>query len=124
MTDKKKDITNNEMFDYMQQGFADMIDRFEKVDDRFEKVDDRFDKLESRFDRLEKYTIKGFDRIDKALETKASSADLRKVMDTLDKILKQQEISDDERLVMQFQLTRIHDWVELAAKRIDLEFVK
>jgi len=110
MTDKKKDITNNEMFDYMQQGFADMIDSFEKVDDRF--------------DKLEKYTIKGFDRIDKALETKASSADLRKVMDTLDKILKQQEISDDERLVMQVQLTRIHDWVELAAKRIDLEFVK
>jgi len=103
MTDKKKDITNNEMFDYMQQGFAH---------------------IDSQIGELELYTIKAFDRIDKALETKASSADLRKVMDTLDKILKQQEISDDERLVMQFQLTRIHDWVELAAKRIDLEFVK
>jgi hypothetical protein len=37
--------------------------------------------------------------------------------------MKQQEVSDDERLVMSVQLTRLHDWVEQAAKRIDLKFV-
>jgi hypothetical protein len=124
MTKKNQEVSTNELFDYMQQGFASMIDKFEKVDERFEKVDERFDKVDKRFDRLEKFVVKGFDRTDKALETKASAEDMRRVINILDRIEKQQEISEDERQVMAFQLTRLHDWVEKAAKRLDIEFIK
>ena len=86
-------------------------------------TDERFDKIDDQLDRIAKAVVKGFDRIDKVLEEKASAADLRKIMDVLDKLSKRQEISDDERLVMATQLTRLHDWVEQAAERIDLKFV-
>lgn len=85
--------------------------------------DERFDKIDAQLERISVALIKGFDRIDKTLETKADAADLRKALDILDSIEKRQEISDDERLVMSHQLTRLHDWVEEAAKRIDLKFV-
>jgi hypothetical protein len=64
-----------------------------------------------------------FDKVDKILETKANDADLQKALDLLNALAKRQEISDDERLVMGHQLTRLHEWVEEAAKRIDLKFV-
>ena len=120
MTSRKPEVTTSDLFDYMQQGFASMLDRFEKIDERFEKIDTRLEKHDDRFDRLEKYMINGFDRIDKALETKASAEDMRRVMTILDKIEKRLDISDDERLVMSFQLNRLHDWVEKAAKRLDI----
>ena len=44
------------------------------------------------------------------------------IQNQLDSIEKQLEISDDERLVMAHQLTQLHDWVEQAAKRIDVKF--
>lgn len=75
------------------------------------------------FTKLFNYMTERFDRIDKTLELKADSADLRRVISSLDAIIKRQEISDDERLVMATQLTRLHDWVEQAAERIDLKFV-
>ncbi len=84
---------------------------------------ERFDKIDSQLERISAALINGFDRIDKALETKANAADLRKALDLLDTLAKRQEISDDERIVMSHQLTRLHDWVEEAAKRIDLKFV-
>ncbi|HUD03252.1 MAG TPA: hypothetical protein VMR51_00440 [Patescibacteria group bacterium] len=43
---------------------------------------------------------KRFDKIDKVLEDKASSADLQRALGLLDTLAKRQEISDDERLVM------------------------
>ncbi len=64
-----------------------------------------------------------FDRIDKAIESKAEASDLRVALNLLDSLSKRQEISDDERIVMSHQLTRLHEWVEAAAKRIDPEFV-
>ena len=63
-----------------------------------------------------------FDKVDKALEEKASNSDMQRVLGLLDALSKRQEISDDERLVMANQLTRLHDWVEQAAQRIDLKF--
>ena len=36
----------------------------------------RFDEIDKQFDRLTKVIVKGFDRIDKVLETKATTADL------------------------------------------------
>ena len=75
------------------------------------------------FTKLFNYMSERFDRIDKTLEIKADASDLQRALGLLDALAKRQEISDDERLVMNHQLTRIHDWVEEAAKRIDLKFV-
>ena len=69
------------------------------------------------------YMTERFDKIDNMLETKANNADVQTALGLLDALAKRQEISDDERLVMSHQLTRLHDWVEEAAKRIDLKFV-
>lgn len=44
------------------------------------------------------------------------------IQNQLDGIEKQLEISDDERMIMAHQLTQLHDWVERAAKRIDVTF--
>ena len=85
--------------------------------------ENRFDKIDTQLERISVAVIKGFDRIDKTLETKADAIDLQKALGLLDSFAKRQEISDDERLVMGHQLTRLHDWVEEAAKRIDLKFI-
>lgn len=74
------------------------------------------------FTKLFQYMTKRFDKIDIELASKANNDDLQRVLGLLDKISKDIEISEDERLVMSHQLTQIHDWVEKAAKKIDLEF--
>jgi len=51
-------------------------------------------------------------------------ADTRGIYDHLDSIEKRLEISEQERLVMTHQLTRLHEWVHRAAKKIDVEFVE
>ncbi len=76
-----------------------------------------------QFTKLFNYMTERFDRIDKVLETKATSSDLQTAINLLDTLAKRQEISDDERIVMNHQLTRLHEWIEEAAKRIDLKFV-
>lgn len=38
---------------------------------------DRFDKIDAQLDRISKVMIKGFDRIDKTLKTKAKASDLQ-----------------------------------------------
>ena len=43
---------------------------------------------------------------------------MEKVLDMLDKISKQQEIDDDERLVMGHQLDRLDKWTHELAKKI------
>jgi hypothetical protein len=75
------------------------------------------------FTKLFNYMTERFDKIDAALETKANGSDLQTALGLLDTLSKRQEISDDERLVMSHQLTRLHEWVEEAAGRIDLKFV-
>jgi len=74
------------------------------------------------FTKLFNYMTERFDKIDVTLETKANNNDLQTALGLLDTLAKRQEISDDERLVMSHQLTRLHEWVEEAAKRIDLKF--
>ena len=59
-----------------------------------QQVDERFNQVESK-----------------------QSEDISKIFDYLDRIIKQQEISDEERLVMGHQLDRLDRWThELAAK--------
>ena len=75
------------------------------------------------FTKLFNYMTERFDKIDKTLESKANNVDMQSTLGLLDTLVKRQEISDDERIVMSHQLTLLHEWVEEAAKRIDLKFV-
>ncbi len=81
-------------------------------------TDQRLDKIDKQLDKIVTVIVKGFDRIDKALETKAGTKDLQRVYDSLDKISKQQEIDNDERLVMGHQLDRLDRWVHEVADKI------
>ena len=62
---------------------------------------------EDEFTRLFKYMTERFDKVDKALEEKASKADMQRVLGLLDELARRVEISDDERLVMGHQLERL-----------------
>lgn len=91
------------------------------IDERFDKVDQQLAEMNKQLDRIVTAVVKGFERVDKTLDTKADKADLQRVYDLLDKIAKQQEIDDDERLVMGHQLERLDHWVHEVAKRIGYE---
>lgn len=95
-----------------------LVEINERMDVRFGEINKRFEEMANQLDRLAAVVVKGFDRIDRALEDKASKADLQKVYDLLDKVIKQQEISDDERLVMGHQLERLDRWVHEVAEKI------
>lgn len=73
---------------------------------------------DDQFTRLFNYVSERFDKVDKNLEEKASKEDMGRVYDLLDKIIKQQEIDDDERLVMGHQLERLDRWVHGVADKI------
>ena len=81
-------------------------------------TDQRFDKLDEQLDNIASIVVKGFDRIDKTLEAKADTKDIQQIYNLLDKIAKQQEIDNDERLVMGHQLDRLDRWVHEVADKI------
>ena len=64
---------------------------FKYITDRFDNVDKQFDNLSDRFNNLEKL---------------------------IDKVIKNQEIDEQERLVMGHQLDRLDRWVHEVADRI------
>lgn len=76
---------------------------------------------EDEFTRLFRHMTERFDKLDKALEEKSSSADMQRVLGLLDEIAQRQEISDDERLVMGHQLERLDRWTHELAKKIGYE---
>jgi len=72
---------------------------------------------EDEFTKLFKYMTERFDKIEQKLDSKSSEVDMKKVLNILDNLSKQQEISDDERLVIGYQLSRLDKWThDLAAK--------
>lgn len=73
---------------------------------------------EGEFMKLFKYMTERFDKVDKALEDKANKANMHKIYGLLDKIIKEQEINKDERLVMGHQLDRLGRWVHEVADKI------
>ena len=81
-------------------------------------TNERLDKIDMQLDRIVTVVVKGFDRIDKILETKPDTADIQRILRLLDEIAKRQEISDDERLVMGHQLERLDRWTHDLAKKI------
>ena len=76
---------------------------------------------EDEFTRLFKYMTERFDNIDKGLEEKASNADMQRILGLLDELAKRNEISDEERLVMGYQLERLDRWTHELAKKIGYE---
>jgi hypothetical protein len=80
--------------------------------------DERLDRIDNQLDRIATAVVTGFERIDKTLDAKADKADSQRMYDLLDKIAKQQEIDDDERLVMGHQHERLDHWVHEVAKKI------
>lgn len=97
---------------------ADNDARFDKIDDQFQEMRAQFAQINDQLDRVVATVVKGFDRIDKALEDKASNADMQRVLGLLDELAKRQEISDDERIVMGHQLERLDRWTHELAKKI------
>ncbi|HEU5004728.1 MAG TPA: hypothetical protein VFT49_01435 [Candidatus Saccharimonadales bacterium] len=73
---------------------------------------------EDEFTKLFKYITERFDKVDAELEKKADAALVEKVLALIDKIAKQQEINDEERLVMGHQLDRMDRWVHELADKI------
>jgi archaellum component FlaC len=80
----------------------DIDDVLQVLDIMMTKIDERFTKVENGVTETQKQT--------------------QHILNHLDSLEKRLEISDDERLIMAHQLTQLHDWVEQAAKRIDLKF--
>jgi hypothetical protein len=81
-------------------------------------TEERFDKIDSQLDKIATIIIKGFDDINKSLDTKASKEDIERVLGLLDALSKQKEISDDERMVMGHQLERLDKWTHALADKI------
>lgn len=73
---------------------------------------------QDEFTKLFRYMTERFDKIDQTLARKADAADVDRALQLLDKILKQQEIDDDERRVMGHQLDRLDRWVHELADKI------
>lgn len=48
--------------------------------------------------------------------------DIKTILSHIDHIEKQLEIDDDERLVLGYQIQRLHDWAVEAGKRIGIDF--
>lgn len=80
----------------------DIDDVLQVLDVMMTKIDERFTKVESGLAKTQKQ--------------------MQHILNQLDGLEKGLEISDDERLIMAHQLTQLHDWVERAAKRIDVKF--
>lgn len=89
--------------------------------ERFDKIDSQLVEMNKQLDKIVTVVVKGFDRLDKALDTKASNADMQRVLGLLDELAKRYEISDEERLVMGHQLERLDRWTHELAKKIGYE---
>ncbi|HET9174302.1 MAG TPA: hypothetical protein VFN56_03410 [Candidatus Saccharimonadales bacterium] len=79
-------------------------------------IDDVLSVLDTMMTRIDERFSEGEAGVTR-LQTQVSA-----IQNQLDAIEKQLEISEDERLVIAHQLTQLHEWVEQAAKRINVKF--
>jgi archaellum component FlaC len=79
------------------------------IDDVLNVLDVMMTRIDERFSQIENTTTD-------------TQRQIQNILNQLDHIEKQLEISEDERLVMAHQLTQLHEWVEKAAARIDVKF--
>ena len=89
----KQDIT--ELRSELKESFSDITSLLQTF---MQQADDRFAQIET--------------------EQTKSRQEIAKVLDHLDSLLKKQEISDDERLVMGHQLDRLDQWTHALADKI------
>lgn len=61
-------------------------ERFDKVDSQFQEMRDQFRVINEQLDKIATTLVKVFD---KRLETKADKADMQRIFDLLDKVIKQ-----------------------------------
>lgn len=71
---------------------------------------------EDQFTKLFKYMSERFDKVDKQFESVTDRFDSLEKL--IDKVIKNQEIDEQERLVMGHQLERLDKWVHEVADRI------
>ena len=81
------------------------------VDDTLNILDILITRIDGRFRENEQRIIK-------------LQKDVKFVSCQLDGVHKKLELSDDERLVMAYQLSCIHRWVEDAGERIGIKFTR
>lgn len=73
---------------------------------------------EGQFTKLFKYVQEFRTEINDRLDEKANSNDMQKALGLLDSLAGRQEIQDDERLVMGYQLERLNRWTHEMADKI------
>ena len=115
MNDDATNFTNR--FDELDDWRENVDGRFGDLDNWRKKADGRFEKIDKQLDKIATIIVKGFDRIEKALDKKADKTDLDRALGLLDSIAKQQETDEQERLAMGHQIERVEGWShELADK--------
>ncbi len=90
-----KQITNNDLYDFLVDRFDKIDGKFTEVDNQFSQVDDRFDQIDGRLDNLE---------------------------NTQDYILGELRDLNEEKTVSAYRSVRIESWVIKAAKKLDLPY--
>ncbi len=74
-------------------------------------------------DLMKIFMAQADERFNKAeLSINELKQDTQNILNHLDSIEKDLSINDDERAVIGMQLTRMHDWIEKAASKIDIQF--
>ncbi|HPD99517.1 MAG TPA: hypothetical protein PLJ04_02770 [Candidatus Saccharibacteria bacterium] len=73
---------------------------------------------QDEFTKLFTYVSKKLDIIEDKLDDTAKKVDIQSILNRLDSIEKQLEISEDERLVMGHQLDMVNRWVKEVADKI------
>ncbi len=74
---------------------------------------------QDEFTKLFKYMTERFDNVDKQIA--AQNVRFDRLESLIDQVLKNQEISEDERLVMGHQIDRLDHWVHELADKIGYE---
>jgi uncharacterized protein Yka (UPF0111/DUF47 family) len=93
IVDLKQDITD--IRDTLKESFADVTSLLQVF---MQQVDDRFNQVEAEQEKTRK--------------------EISRTFDYLDSLLKKQDISDDERLVMGHHLDRLDKWTHELADKI------
>jgi hypothetical protein len=71
---------------------------------------------QDEFTKLFKYMTERFDKVDEQFA--AQNLQFDRLQSLIDQVLKKQEISEDERLVMGHQIDRLDRWVHELADKI------
>ncbi len=98
----KKEITNNDLYDFLVSKFDNIDNRFNDVDKRFNDVESRFGNVDIRFDGVE--------------------GRLEKLEITQDYMLGELKELKEEKIVGTYRSQRMESWIILAAEKLDLPY--